>query len=185
MKRAFIVLLLIVIAALAAQSIADASDFHFYTVCKTIDTSFRPVFRVGLSSDENMEFETYYLGNGPAINITSPFYAGSVDDAFDVLIPSESATVTLTIQAFYSDGTVISHDDTLTWDTKAKTCTDSGTVNGADGKVDRTPLGNINNPSLSADANACYSPGHAVCTTDQEWQDGWYEIRKAYEKHSL
>jgi hypothetical protein len=168
MQRIKQIVLVLGVLMLAVVSIAQAADFRWIVNCRFVDDGQQVNYWIGYSSLEALP-DSYlaYIGNGPGIYMDTPL-VGTYEHQMDVLLPKDDSTVQLFL---YPEDVSI----TITGATEAPDC--DNTIAAAPPTLD--DQGNINNPLVNPRANSCYGPGQ-VCTTEADWEAGYYLIRKQY-----
>ena len=146
----------------ALFSVARAGDFSWQVNCKELDQSERWHFWVGyVSTDDIPDSYIGYIGNGPGIYMDT-FQAGQHDRVIEVLLPTDSDTVTLF--AYPQDVSI-----TISVDTDAPDCASLAPV--ISGQLTTITLP-VNDGSLfrweKLDANGHWGAVSGVVTPVQE-----------------
>ena len=166
--RGWLVLLLISMFLGGVLSAVQADGFAWAVNCQTVDANGRLHVWVGYTSSTDLP-DSYlaYIGNGPGIYMDAPL-AGEHANQIEVLLPEDDSEVTLFL---YPEDVSIGIDHSL----DAPECGDTPLPS----SITFDDAGVVNNPEVNERANTCYEPGQS-CTTDAEWEAGWYLIREQY-----
>lgn len=166
--RAMVVLLLISVFLVGGMAAVQADGFAWAVNCQTEDGSGRLHVWVGYTSSEDLP-DSYiaYIGNGPGIYMDTPL-AGDHAYQVEVLLPEDDSTVTLYL---YPEDVSIVIDHSI----EAPECGEADLPS----SITFDDAGVVNNPLVNERANTCYEPGQS-CTTEADWERGWYLIREQY-----
>ena len=166
----FMLVGILLLALTYQQAVARGESFSWHVDCVTVDEDGgqRHVW-VGYTASEDWtggQFE--YSGNGPGFYFDS-FEPGEHDRVIDVLTD-------------YGDVWIREDDSmselTITSETTGPDCADGTGMQS--GSLDIADNGLPNDPRTNPDANSCFSSGQ-VCTTAEEWTQGYYRIRESYQ----